>query len=69
MISDYSTVLLDTRDQVMFLTRPIEKKSLISRSIHTYFLAMYLFYFLELSLPSIVVIGIRFGIGAGALLF
>jgi len=68
MISDYSTVLLDTRDQVMFLTRPIEKKALsLGRFIHIFSYVLVLL--LELSLPSIAVIGMRFGIGAGALLF
>jgi hypothetical protein len=68
MISDYSTVLLDRRDQVMFLTRPIERKALsVARFLHIFSYVLVLL--LELALPSVLVMGIRFGIIAGLGLF
>ena len=68
MISDYSTVLLDRRDQVMFLTRPVSRKDLsVARFIHIFSYVVVLL--LELSLPAVLVVGIRFGIVAGLVLF
>jgi hypothetical protein len=68
MISDYSTVLLDRRDQVMFLTRPIERKALsVARFLHVFSYVLVLL--LELALPSVLVMGVRFGFIAGLGLF
>lgn len=66
LINDFSSVVLDTSDNQIMLFRPVDGRTmLIARIVHV---ISYLFTLtLAISLAGIVVIGARFGVGAGLL--
>ncbi|MBO0934760.1 hypothetical protein [Fibrella aquatilis] len=66
LINDFSSVVLDTSDNQIMLFRPVDGRTiLVARIIHV---ISYLFTLtLAISITGIVVIGVRFGVGAGLL--
>ena len=66
LINDFSSVVLDTSDNQIMLFRPVDgRTTLIARIVHV---ISYLFTLtLAISITGIVVIGVRFGVGAGLL--
>ncbi|MBO0937623.1 hypothetical protein J2I47_13785 [Fibrella sp. HMF5335] len=66
LINDFSSVILDTSDNQIMLFRPVDgRTTLIARIVHV---VSYLFTLtLAISITGILVIGVRFGVGAGLL--
>ncbi len=66
LVNDFSSVVLDTSDNQIMLFRPVDgRTTLIARIVHV---ISYLFTLtLAISITGIVVIGVRFGVGAGLL--
>ena len=66
LINDFSSVVLDTSDNQIMLFRPVDGRTmLIARIVHV---ISYLFTLtLAVSITGIIVIGVRFGVGAGLL--
>ncbi|GAB2699259.1 hypothetical protein GCM10027037_24750 [Mucilaginibacter koreensis] len=68
MISDFTTVLLDTRDQYIILPRPVDDRTLaVSRIMH---IGVYIFKLAMLQgLPAVLLIGFKDGLLSVPLLF
>jgi ABC-2 type transport system permease protein len=66
LINDFSSVVLDTSDNQIMLFRPVDgRTTLIARIVHV---VSYLFTLtLAISITGIIVISVRFGVGAGLL--
>lgn len=66
LINDFSSVVLDTSDNQIMLFRPVDGRTmLIARIVHV--ISYLLTLTLAISITGIVVVGIRFGVGAGLL--
>ncbi|BEP27799.1 hypothetical protein [Helicovermis profundi] len=67
LITDFTSIMLDTKDKLIILTKPVPKKTLtIARTIHIliYLLSLLLF----LATPGIVGFSVRYGVFFGLLL-
>ena len=66
LISDFSSIILDSSDNQIILPRPVSSRTLwVARVVH---ISVYLFSIaLAASLGGILVLGIRFGVGIGLL--
>ncbi|AFK02122.1 hypothetical protein Emtol_0971 [Emticicia oligotrophica DSM 17448] len=68
LITDFSSVLLDSNDNAVLLPRPIESKTLLIARI-THILMYLLSMMLALSLPTLIITGIKYGLLTAITLF
>lgn len=67
MISDFSSVILDTKDKIILLTKPVSKETLtMARFIHIFIYLMTLM--LMIAVPGVLSFGYNYGILFGVLL-